>query len=81
MTVDPKQAQVTKPKKPAKPAKPSQPKTNELVVQPQPNQSPINEISDLLNNLTLNVCVELTHKILMSLPTLPSGLGRSRAVI
>ena len=79
VTVGPKQAQVTKLKKPAKPAKPSQPKTKELVVPPQPNQSPI-EISDLID-LTLNVRVKLTCKILISFPTLPSGLACSRVVI
>jgi hypothetical protein len=77
----PKQAQVTKLKKPSKPAKPSQPKTNELVVTPQPNQSPIEEISDLIDNLSLNVRVKLTCKILISFPTLPSGLACSRVVI
>jgi len=76
-TVGPKQARATKPKKPAKP---SQPKTNELVVPPQPDQSP-NEISELLDRLALNVYVQLTRKILISFPTLPSGLARSQAVI
>ena len=65
--VGPKRALVTKPKKPAKPAKPSQPKTSELVVPPQPDQSPI-EISELLNNLALNVCVQLTREILIFFP-------------
>jgi len=51
-TVGPKQAPVTKPKEPTKPAGPLQPKPNELVPPPR-NQSHIEEISSLLDNLPL----------------------------
>jgi len=52
VTVDPKQAPVDKSNKPAKPKLPSQ--TKEVVAPIQPNQSPIEEISDLFENLALN---------------------------
>jgi hypothetical protein len=42
---------------------------------PPPNQSPI-EISDLLDNLPVNACVELTRRLLTAVPTLPSGAAR-----
>ena len=71
---------MTKSKKPAKRVKPSQPKPNELVVLPRPNQSPI-EISGFLDNLPLNACVELTQRILTSVPTHLSGAARLRAVL
>jgi hypothetical protein len=45
------------------------------------NQSPIEEISDLLDNLPVNACVELTRRLLTAVPTLPSGATRSRAVL
>ena len=48
---------------------------------PHPNQSPIEEISDLLDNLPVNACVELTRRLLTAVPTLPSGAARSRAVL
>ena len=48
---------------------------------PPPNQSPIEEISDLLDNLPVNACVELTRRLLTAVPTLPSGAARSRAVL
>ena len=44
-------------------------------------QSPIEEISDLLNNLPLNARVELTRRFLTSVLTLPSGPAPSRAVL
>jgi hypothetical protein len=80
-TVDPKQAQVTKPKKPQKPSKPSQRKPNELVVPVQPNHSPTEDISDLLDNLLINACVALAHRIFTSVPSLPYVPARSRAVL
>ena len=48
---------------------------------PQTNQSPIEHISELLDNLPLNAWVELTHRILTSVPTLPSEPGRPRDVL
>jgi len=51
-----------------------------MVVPPQPNKFPI-EISDLPDNLALNLCVELTRKIPIFFPTLLSWLALSRAVV
>jgi hypothetical protein len=48
---------------------------------PPPNQSPIKEISDLFDSLPVNVCVELTRRLLTAVPTLPLGAARSRAVL
>ena len=48
---------------------------------PPPNQTLIEEISDLLDNLPVNACVELTRRLLTAVPTLPSGAARSRAVL
>lgn len=79
-TVGPKQAPVTKPKEPAEFTKPSQRKPKELVVPPQLNQSPTDEISDLLDNLPISACVALTRRILTSVPTLPSGAARWQSV-
>jgi hypothetical protein len=67
---------VTKSKKPANPANPLQPKPKELVVPLQPNQSLTEEISDLLDNLLLNISVQLTCRILTSVPILPFGAAR-----
>ena len=72
---------MTKSNKPAKPGKPSQPKHTKLVAPNQPTQSPIEEISELLDTLALNACVELTHRLLTSVPTFLSGPTRSRAVL
>jgi hypothetical protein len=47
---------------------------------PPSNQSPIEEISDLLDNLRDNACVELTRRLLTAVPNLPSGAARSRAL-
>jgi hypothetical protein len=48
---------------------------------PPPNQSPIEEISDLLDNLPVNACVELTRRLLTAVPNLPLGTARLRAVL
>jgi hypothetical protein len=48
---------------------------------PQITQSPIEEISDLLDTLPIDACVDLTLRILTAAPTLPSGAARSRAVL
>ena len=79
VTVGPKQAPVAKSNKSAKHKQPSQ--SNELVAPIQPNHSPIEEISDLLDNLPLNGCVELTRRLLTSVPSLPCGPVRSRVVL
>ena len=44
-------------------------------------QSALEEISDLLDNLPLDACVELTRRLLTALPTLPTGAARTRAVL
>jgi len=80
-TVGPNQALVIKLKKPAESTKPSQHKPKELVVLLQPNQSPTEEISDLLDNLLINACVVLTCRILTSVPTLPFGPARWQSVL
>ena len=46
-----------------------------------PNQSPIEDITDPLDNLPLDFCVELTRRLLTALPNLPAGAARSRAVL
>ena len=42
-------------------------------------QSPPEEISDLLDNLPIDACVELTRRLLTTIPTLPTGAARTRA--
>jgi hypothetical protein len=59
----------------------AKPKTNNLVVTPQPHTSALENISDLLDNLPLQACVELTRWLLTSIPSLPSGVARLRAVL
>jgi hypothetical protein len=65
--------------KTAKPNKTSRPK--QLVAPTHPTQSPIQEISDLLDNPPLKACVELTRRLLTSVTTLPTGPARPRAVL
>ena len=72
---------MTKSKKPANPANPLQPKPKELMVPFQPNESFIEEISDLLANLPLNTSVELTCRILTSVPILSFAAVHSWAVL
>jgi hypothetical protein len=70
-TVAPKAATV-KPKKPAAASSTTvaaQPTINQLVVTPHPTNSPLDGISDLLDNLPLEACVELTRRLLTSLPS------------
>jgi hypothetical protein len=83
VTVGPKQAPVTQPAKPAKHRQSSQPTPMVLVAPSQTTstQSPLEEISDILNNLPLKGCVELTRRLLTSVPTLPAGPARTRAVL
>jgi hypothetical protein len=59
-------------------AKPSTPK---LVVPSQCPTSPLEEISDLLDHLPLQACVELTRRLLTSISSLPTGAARPRAVL
>jgi hypothetical protein len=53
----------------------------ELVVPTQSSASPLEEISDLLDHLPIQACVELTRRVLTSLPSLPKGTARPRAVL
>jgi hypothetical protein len=41
----------------------------------------VEEISDLLDTLPMNACIELTRRLLIAVPSLPSGPTRSRAVL
>ena len=72
---------MTKTSKSAKPNQTSQLMSKELVAPTKPTQSPIEEISDLLDNLPIDACVELNRKLLTSVPTLSIGPTRSRAVL
>ena len=51
------------------------------VANPQPTASPLEGISDLLDNLPLDACVELTRRLLTSISSLPKGAARPRAVL
>jgi len=43
--------------------------------------NPLEEISDLLDRLPLQACVELTRRLLTSISSLPTGTARLRAVL
>ena len=45
----------------------------QVVVNPHPTTSPLEGISDLLDNLPLEACVELTRRLLTSISSLPKG--------
>jgi hypothetical protein len=49
---------------------------NNLVLTPQLPASVLEDISDLLDNLPLQACVELTRRMLTSIPYLPPGAAR-----
>jgi hypothetical protein len=55
--------------------------TKHLVHPPTDNPSPVEEISDLLDTLPMKACVELTRRLLIAIPSLPSEPARSRAVL
>ena len=59
----------------------AKPTTPELVVPKQSSTSPLEEISDLLDHLPIQSCVELTRRLLTSISTLPTGAARQRAVL
>jgi hypothetical protein len=48
---------------------------------PHFTQWPIEGISDFLDTLPIDACVELTRRLLTAAPTLPSGAARSREVL
>jgi hypothetical protein len=45
------------------------------------SQSPIERITDLLDNLPISACVELTRRLLYTASSLPTGDARPRAVL
>jgi len=69
-----------KPKKPAT-TSPKPVAANQVVANPHPTTSPIEGISDLLDNLPLDSCVELIRRLLTSIPSLPKGAARPRAIL
>jgi hypothetical protein len=76
-----RQAQVTSTKMKSGKSLPKNPNPTKPIPPPQSVKSPVQELPDLLNTLTLGACVELTHRLLTTAPTLPSGAERSRAVL
>ena len=52
-----------------------------LVVPTKNSTSPLEEISDLLDNFPLQACVELTRRLLTSISSLPTGAASPRAVL
>jgi len=82
---EPKSTAVTKPaagkskKKAAASVKTAaaKPTTSDLVVP----TSPLEDISDLLDRLPLQACVELTRRLLTSISSLSTGAARPRAVL
>ena len=48
---------------------------------PTSHHFPFEGISDLLDNLPLEACVELTRRVLTSISSLPKGAARPRAVL
>ena len=59
----------------------AKPTTPELVVPTQTSNSPLEDISDLLDHLPIQACVELTRRFLTSISSLPTGAARLRAVL
>jgi hypothetical protein len=59
----------------------AKPPTPELVVPTQSSTSPLEEISDLLDHLPIQACVELTRRLLTSISSLPTGADRPLAVL
>ena len=46
-----------------------------------PSTFPLEDISDLLDSLSLEACVQLTRRLLASISSLPKGADRPRAVL
>jgi hypothetical protein len=59
----------------------AKPTTPDLVVPTQSSNSPLEDISDRLDRLPIQACVELTRRLLTSIPSLPTGAARPRAVL
>jgi len=82
-TADPKLASGKSQKKAASSVKTAAAKTihPNLVVQNQRSTSPLKEISDLLDHLTLHACVEVNRRLLTSISSHPTGAAHPRAVL
>jgi len=59
----------------------TKPTTPDLVVPTQIPTSPLEDISDLLDRLSLQACVELNRRLLTSTSFLPTGAARPWAVL
>jgi hypothetical protein len=59
----------------------AKPTTTELVVPTKSHTSSLEEISDHLDHIHVQECVELTHRLLTSISSLPTGTARPRAVL
>ena len=59
----------------------AKPSTPERVVPTQSATSPLEDISYLLDHLPIQVCVELTCRLLTSISSLPTGAASPRAVL
>jgi hypothetical protein len=57
----------------------AKPKTTNLVVPTQSSASPLEDISDLLDHLPIQACVELTRRLLNSISSLPTQRFASRS--
>jgi len=55
--------------------------TPELVVPTQTSTSPIEDISDHLDHLPNQACVDLTRRLLTTISSLPTGAARKRAIL
>jgi hypothetical protein len=55
--------------------------TNDLVITSQSPAYALEDIYDLLDNPPLQACVELTRRLLTSIPFLPTGAAHLRAVL
>jgi hypothetical protein len=55
--------------------------TPKMVVPTQSSSSPLEDISDLLDHLSLQACVEPTRRLLTSISSLPTGAALPRAVL
>jgi hypothetical protein len=57
----------------------AKPTTPDMVVPTQSSTSPLEEMSDLLEHLPVQACVELNRRLLTSISSLPTGAARPRA--
>jgi hypothetical protein len=60
---------------------PAKPSTPNLVDPSHCPTCPLEEISDLIDHLPLQACVDLTRRLLASISSLPTGAARPRAVL